>query len=84
MLTCGPTDRSFDFTSNGVNTWSARTTGGARFVTAIDDSIPTAGVKLAAGGGSWSSLSDRSAKEDVEPVDPATVLERITDLPITT
>lgn len=74
----------FDIGSYGENTFTARTTGGARFVTAIDGTTgdPTAGVILAAGGGSWSSLSDRAAKRRFSPVDRASLLERLDRIPI--
>ncbi len=46
--------------SAAANEFAARATGGVRFVTAVDGTgVPTAGVQLASGGGSWSSLSDR-------------------------
>lgn len=74
-----------DFTSNGENTWSARATGGARFVSAIYSSgNPANGVELASGSGSWSSLSDRAAKEAVRPVEPGAVLDEVRGLPIST
>ncbi len=76
---------NFDFASTAANQFSARTTGGARFVSAIDGSgNPTAGVELAAGGGSWSSLSDRSLKENFAPVDAEEVLARLAEVPIRT
>lgn len=53
----------FQFASEGPNQFSARTTGGARFVTATDGAgNPTAGVFLFGGANSWSSISDRNAK----------------------
>jgi hypothetical protein len=75
----------FDFASTAINEFSARTTGGARFVSAIDGSgNPTAGVQLAAGGGSWTSISDRNLKDNFTPVDGQDVLARLADIPITT
>ena len=72
-----------DFPSNGTNTFSVRSTGGARFVSAIDGSgNPSAGVSLAAGGGSWTSLSDRAAKKEIVPLDSASVLRRLAGLPV--
>ena len=53
-------------------------------MTAVDDGgNPIAGVYLAPGSGSWSSLSDWEVKANVSPVDEAQVLELLTDLPIT-
>jgi trimeric autotransporter adhesin len=75
----------FDFTSTNMNSFSVRSVGGARFVSSIDaDGIPSAGVELVSGGGSWSSLSDRNAKEHFAPVRPREVLERVNRMPITT
>jgi hypothetical protein len=42
----------------------------------------TAGVKLAAGSGTWASLSDRNAKTDVAPLDDAAVLAKVATLPV--
>jgi hypothetical protein len=74
----------FDIGSNGTNTFTARTTGGARFISAIDGTTgaPTAGVSLAAGGGSWSSLSDRAAKRGFSGVDRGALLRRLDRVPI--
>jgi hypothetical protein len=56
-----------------------------RLVTAIDAAgNPTSGVSLAAGSGSWESLSDRNAKTNVTPVDGREILEQVVQLPITT
>ena len=78
-------DSGTSFVSNGPNTFSARATGGVRFVTAIDGSgNPTAGVSLASGGGSWSSISDRNAKANFAPVDGRKVLEQLAAIPIET
>ena len=75
----------FSFDSAAANEFAARTTGGVRFVSAIDGSgNPTAGVALAAGGGSWSSISDRQAKNHFAPVDDREILERVVMLPIQT
>ena len=38
----------------------------------------------ASGGGSWSSVSDRASKENVEPVDARAVLEAVVEIPIAT
>jgi hypothetical protein len=42
------------------------------------------GVTLAAGGGSWTSVSDRNAKENIQPVDASDVLEKVAALPLST
>ena len=78
-------DSGLDFASTATDEFSARCRGGARFVSAIDGTgNPTAGVTLAAGGGSWSSLSDRELKEGFEPVDGRQVLDRVATLRVTT
>jgi len=75
----------FDFTSSATNQFSARCTGGARFVSAVNGiGTPTAGVTLASGGGSWSSISDRNAKENVAPVATGDLLERLAQVPVST
>lgn len=63
------------------NRWVARTSGGVYFYT---NSALSSGVYVAAGGGSWSSVSDRSLKENLEPVDGRDILSRVARLPITT
>jgi hypothetical protein len=73
------------FASIASNEFAARATGGVRFVTAIDLSgNPLAGVTLATGGGSWSSLSDRNAKANFEPVDGEEVVKQLAALPVST
>ncbi len=74
-----------DFPSTASNQFSARCTGGVRFVTGIDGSgNPNAGVQVAAGGGSWSSISDRNLKQNLTPVDSKELLEKLAALPIST
>lgn len=65
----------------GNNTFTVRSHGGARFYTAPGTGT---GVQLASGGGSWSSLSDRAAKENFAPVDGRDVLDRLAAIPIQT
>jgi hypothetical protein len=73
------------FSSAAANEFAARATGGVRFVTAVDASgNPTAGVTLASGSGSWSSLSDRNAKANFTAVDGRDILARVRGLPIQT
>ena len=75
----------FDFASTAANEFSARSTGGVRFVTAIDGSgNATAGVTVAAGGGSWSSISDRHMKENFSAVNGGEVLAKVAAMPIET
>ena len=75
----------FDFSCAFVNAFTARATGGVYFVTAINVSgTATAGVQVAGGGGSWSSLSDRAAKRDLALADAGDVLAKVAALPIYT
>ena len=61
--------------------WMARASGGVYFYT---NAGMTTGVYVAAGGGSWSSVSDRNLKRDLQPVDGEQILERLAEVPITT
>ena len=70
-----------DFTSATANRFYVRAAGGAAIYSAGDLST---GVTLAAGGGSWAMVSDRNAKENLSPVDPLDVLERVRSLPLST
>ncbi len=73
-----------DFASTGVDQFSVRCVGGARFVSAVDGGgNPTAGVSLAAGGGAWASISDRALKENFAAVDGRDMLERLSRIRIT-
>ncbi len=72
--------------SSGVNATAdnqfvARASGGVIF---YSNPGLTAGVSLAAGGGSWSSLSDRNVKDHLVPVDTQALLAEVSALPITT
>ena len=53
-----------------------------RFVTALNGISPSAGVRLDAGGTSWSTLCDRNAKKNFAPVDSEAVLSKLAALPI--
>ncbi|MGI8967213.1 MAG: tail fiber domain-containing protein [Limisphaerales bacterium] len=73
----------FDFPSLANNSFSVRSLGGARFVTAIDElGNPTAGVSVDPGGTSWSTLSDRNAKKNFQPLDKKEVLEKLAAMPV--
>jgi len=65
--------------SYDIQTFTVRAHNGARFYTASGTST---GVVLQAGGGSWSSLSDRDSKQNVSLMDPQVVLESLATLPI--
>jgi trimeric autotransporter adhesin len=78
--------KNFFFSSTAQDQFSVRATGGARFVSAIDGTTgaPTAGVELAPGGGSWSSLSDRASKRAIDPVSGRQVLRELASVPVST
>ncbi len=65
--------------SQGVNTFTVRASGGIYLFT----SGGATGVQVGAGGGSWSSISDRNAKENFQPVNAQDVLARVAALPLT-
>lgn len=65
-----------------VQAGGSRSSGAAAKV--LSQSDGSAGVTLTAGSGSWSSLSARAAKTDVEPVDEDDVLDRVADLDVST
>ena len=75
-----------DFNSAAANEFAVRATGGARVVTAVNGTtgVPTAGVAVAPGGGSWSSLSDRAAKRDIVLADSRGVLAKVMEMPVYT
>ena len=60
--------------STNANSWTVRASGGVTFFTAPD---LTSGATLPVGSGSWSTLSDRAAKNDLRPVDGRAVLEQM-------
>jgi hypothetical protein len=64
-----------------ANRFVARATGGVWFYSGL---APSTGVTLAAGSGSWSSISDRAVKDNVAAVDPADILERLAAMPVAT
>ena len=71
------------FFSFAANTFNVRSTGGARFVSAISGGTVSAGVKLFAGGTSWSALSDRAVKTNFAAVDARQIAEAVAAMPIT-
>src|SRR5205814_6616494 len=75
-----------DLFAAAADEFSARATGGVRFVSAVDPGTgaPTAGVALAPGSGAWSTLSDRTLKANFQAVDGRDVLQRLVSLPVST
>lgn len=79
-------DACADFLSEGLtasanNQINMRGCGGYRFFT---NQNLTAGVQLAPGSGSWSSLSDRNVKENFAAVDTRNILQKVLNLPMKT
>jgi hypothetical protein len=71
------------FRSTAPNEFAVRATGGVRFVTAIDtNGSNIAGVTLASGSGTWSSLSDRNAKENFAAANAREILDKVAALPM--
>jgi hypothetical protein len=68
-----------DFSSTAVNQFRAQASGGVWFYT---NAALTTGVTVAAGGGAWSSVSDRDVKRNIRPVDGADMLEKLARLEI--
>jgi hypothetical protein len=77
-------DNTLDFNSTADNEFSARVTGGVRFVTAINGSgAPTWVCGVSGGsGGSWGCSSDRNLKAGLVSLDGVATLERLATLPV--
>jgi hypothetical protein len=67
------------FSSTERNQFLARATGGVWFYTSPE---LASGVKLNAGSGSWSMLSDRAVKDNLKPLDGRETLEKLAQLPV--
>lgn len=70
---------SADIASTAVNQFLIRATGGTRI---YSNGLLTAGVSLAAGGSSWSAVSDRNAKANFRDEDGEMILLAIADMPV--
>ncbi len=73
-------DGSTNTFSTTTNVFIARASGG--FV--LYSSTGGTGVSLAPGSGSWSTMSDRSAKNAFSPVHPQAILAEVASLPMST
>jgi hypothetical protein len=62
----------------GANQFVARASGGFFFYTGTGSS----GAKLASGATSWTTLCDRNAKKNFQPVDTVAVLNKLAAVPI--
>jgi hypothetical protein len=65
----------------GTGRMFVKTPGGT---TIFSNEGQTSGVNLPPGGGSWNNLSDRNAKENLAPINPQEVLEKVAALPLAT
>jgi trimeric autotransporter adhesin len=73
----------FTFSSTTANQFRVRATGGVAFVTAIDGSGNVmSGVHLLSGDTAWSSISDKNAKKNFQPVNGKAVLEKLAVIPV--
>jgi hypothetical protein len=73
------------FFSEAKNEFAVRSTGGARFVTGIDnDGNTTAGVQLLPGSNGWESLSDRNSTKGITPEERRLILDQLMNVPIRT
>lgn len=70
-----------DTDSFGPETFTVRCEGGARFYTGDGTGV---GAVLASGSGTWTSLSDRNAKENFQEVSPSEVLAKVAAMPVRT
>ncbi|HEX3468928.1 MAG TPA: tail fiber domain-containing protein [Candidatus Elarobacter sp.] len=66
-------------TSSRAYQFLARASGGFTLYT---NTGSTVGAQLAAGSGTWASLSDRNAKTNIAPLDDAAVLDKVAALPV--
>jgi len=77
-----------DFVSTGPNQFLVRASGGVYFGTNSVVSIPagrfinTSTDAHLTTGGMWTNASDRNAKENIRPIDPAHVLEQVLSMPV--
>jgi trimeric autotransporter adhesin len=68
-----------DLATTRSNQFVARVSGGAVFYSSAGAAN---GVRLNPGAGSWTTVSDRAAKENVEPVNQRAILEHLAALPV--
>ena len=68
-----------DLTADNSNEFKVRAAGGT---TIYSNSQMTAGVRLAAGGNAWSTLSDSTAKRNIRKVNTEEILDKVMKLPI--
>jgi len=69
-----------DFSSTAADTFNVRAAGGTKI---YSNQATTTGVSLAAGGGSWTSISDKNLKENFAEIDKVALLEKLSAVPVT-
>jgi trimeric autotransporter adhesin len=79
VIADGSTTDSVEASAN--NQFSSRMAGGYRL---FSNATETTGMQMAAGGSSWSAISDRNRKQDFLPVDGEDLLARLRGVPVTT
>lgn len=67
-------------TATIANSFIVRAAGGAIF---FSNDLATAGVALAANGGSWGSISDKNMKENFKEINNQEILQKLSTLPVT-
>ncbi len=72
---------NLDLACNNADRMLARASGGVYFYTNPNS---TTGSYLAAGSGSWTTLSDRRTKANVAAVNPREVLAKLVSIPVST
>lgn len=82
----GTNDANFEIAHSNGATYAPRMTlfGSGAVTIRSNNTAANTGVSMAANAGSWSSLSDRSLKMAIVPVDTDAVLARVLDLPMST
>jgi len=70
-----------DKPSSRADEFNVYASGGVRLFT---NGAASTGVLLAPGGSTWTMVSDRAVKENVEPVDARAVLDKVAELPVAT
>lgn len=75
---------NFDLSPGVNNAFTARFTGGSRFILGINGTGTATWLCAVYNGGSWGCSSDRNVKENFQPVDGRAILAKLVNLPITT